>query len=307
MRHRISLPESLGPRFSVREAADRGIARRRTEARDLHRPFHGVRSTVAGSTFRDRVLDYLPRLRARQSFGGRTAARLWGLPHPKRWSPSEDLVIVVDPSMTPPRTRGVEGRRLRSARYRRWNVGEAPVVDPVAAVFMCAADLTRDQLTIMLDAILSAAPNYPGLLAGRPNVSPDEIRLRLDEWGRFAGCRRVRDALDRAREGVESPKETTTRLALIDAGLPEPAVQHQVTTEGRFVARVDLAYVDAKIAIEYEGDGHRTSKEQWRTDIARQRELERLGWIVIRITEQDLTHGALPLVSAVTAALAARG
>src|SRR5690606_35632822 len=54
------------------------------------------------------------------------------------------------------------------------------------------------------------------------------------------------------------------------------------------VARVDLAYPELKIAIEYDGDGHRSDREQWRRDIRRQRELERRGWIVIHLTQADL-------------------
>lgn len=58
----------------------------------------------------------------------------------------------------------------------------------------------------------------------------------------------------------------------------------------RLVARVDLAYPELKIAIEYEGDGHRTDKRQWRRDIQRQRDLEDRGWTVIRLTELDLAR-----------------
>src|SRR5690606_31308174 len=115
---------------------------------------------------------------------------------------------------------------------------------------------------------------------------------RLESWGRFKGCVTVRTAFGLAREGVESPKETETRLLVIADGLPEPVVQWQVFDGSRLVGRVDLAYPELKIAIEYDGDGHRTDKEQWRRDIRRQRELERLGWIVIHLTESDLEDPA---------------
>lgn len=75
---------------------------------------------------------------------------------------------------------------------------------------------------------------------------------------------------------------------IVRAGLPEPVVQYEVREGGILLARVDLAYPDLRIAIEYEGDGHRTDKRQWRTDIRRQRDLEDRGWTVIRLTELDL-------------------
>ncbi|MBM7465584.1 endonuclease domain-containing protein [Microbacterium esteraromaticum] len=112
----------------------------------------------------------------------------------------------------------------------------------------------------------------------------------MAEWGPFRGCVAVRDALPLARAGVESPKESETRLLLLAAGLPEPWVQYRELDGGRLVARIDLAYPEWKVAIEYEGDGHRADREQWRRDIQRQRELEGRGWIVIRLTQADLGH-----------------
>lgn len=163
------------------------------------------------------------------------------------------------------------------------------MVDPIAALFTCASSLGDDELILVLDALLTEAENYPGTVPGRPCASRSEIAARLDEWGRFAGCARVRAALAEAREGVESPKETETRLLIVRAGLPEPVVQFEVRDGRRLVARVDLAYPALKIAIEYEGDGHRTDKRQWRRDIQRQRELEDRGWTVIRLTQLDLS------------------
>lgn len=233
---------------------------------------------------------YLPRLRRGQRFVGRSAVRLWQLPYPAAWSMDEPLEIAVPSGQSPPRLAGVTGRRLSRARAESWILAEARVVDPIAAVFSCAADLTVAQLIVLLDAVVSKSMNYPGFgpVLGRPAYTLAEVGGRLAEWGRFPGSGAVRAALAQSREGVESPKETETRLAIVAAGLPEPQVQVVVRAGTRFVARVDLAYPQWRIAIEYEGDGHRTSKEQWRRDIARQRDLEECGWIVIRLTELDL-------------------
>ena len=82
-------------------------------------------------------------------------------------------------------------------------------------------------------------------------------------------------------------------MLIIEAGLPAPVAQVRVRDERGFeVARVDLAYPAAKIAIEYEGDHHRTSKTQWRRDIARIRRLHALGWVVLRVTADDLERPA---------------
>ena len=288
MRHRIHLPPALGTRFAVRDAAATGIRRGRSDAADLDRPFHGVRATRAPTTFRDLVACYVPRLKPQQRIGGVSAVRLWGLPHPVPWTMDEPLEIVVPHHLTPPKTARVRGRRLAGDRASTWDVGGAPVVDPIAALFMSAATLTVEQAVILIEAMITGAPNYPGLIPGRPRVTRTEIEQRLAAWRRFPGCGIVRAALCSVREGAESPKETETRLMIVHAGLPEPVVQYEVREGGILLARVDLAYPEWKIAIEYEGDGHRTDKRQWRIDIRRQRELEDRGWTVIRLTELDL-------------------
>ena len=50
---------------------------------------------------------------------------------------------------------------------------------------------------------------------------------------------------------------------------------------------IDLAYPEAKIAIEYLGDHHRTDRETYRDDIRRREMLVQLGWDVIFVTAAD--------------------
>lgn len=232
--------------------------------------------------------------------------RLWGLPHPDVWTAEESLEVMVPPGTAPPSTGGVKGRRLAEDRAETTILMGVPVVDPVAAFFTCAHELTTAQSVAVIDALITTASDYPDLGPRRPMTTRQAIWDRIVQWGRFPGCATVRAALPLARERVESPKETETRLQIVAAGLPEPEIQCEVFDRGRFVARVDLAYPQLKIAIEYEGDGHRTDKGQWRRDIQRQRELEALGWIVIRLTEEDLKNAGASLLAHLRRAIAAR-
>ncbi|MDQ0615236.1 hypothetical protein QF046_002877 [Microbacterium sp. W4I4] len=306
MRHRIPLPVSLGEHFAVRTADAAGVGRWRRDTPDLHRPFHGIRSASAPLTFAETMACHRPRLKEHQRYVGRTAARLWGLPYPKAWSGKDPVEVAVPLDHTPPKTTGVKGRRLSLDRAQTWKLDGVSVIDPVAALFTCADTLTVDEAVIMIDALLTSASDYPDRRPGLPLVSAAEISERLDIWRAFPGSRTIRAALPLARANVESPKETETRLLMLGAGLPEPAVQHEVYDRRRFIARVDLAYPELKIAIEYEGDGHRTSKEQWRRDIQRQRDLEDRGWIVIRLTQQDLGSGSAAFLTRIRRAILAR-
>jgi len=306
MRHRIPLPRQLNDAFSVADAAARGVGRGRRDAADLDRPFHGVRALRAPETLTEKVACYLPRLRPGQRFGARTALHLWGLPAPWRWHPADPLDIVVDTSAMPPRAHGTRGMRLAETKAETWAIARAPLVDPLAATFQCAADLTVTQAVVLLDALITTADNYPGRHVRWPVITVEDIAQRLESWGRFAGCATIRRALPHVRPGVESPKETETRLLIVSAKLPEPVVQHEVRLDGILIARVDLAYPHLRIAFEYEGDGHRTDREQWRRDIRRQRDLEDLGWIVIRLTQSDLAVPA-PFLARARRAVASRG
>lgn len=292
MRTRSTLPRRLGENFHVSAAKTAGVGRSRVDADDLHRPFRGVRSTAVPDTFLAVVDCYRPRMHAEHVFAGRTAARIWGLPLPWPWSAEEPLDVAVPLHLSAPRISGVRGRRLAGHKIRCWTVRGARTVDGVAALFTCAAELTLVEAVTIMDALITDADNYRGLWAIRPLVSIDDIAGRVREWGRFPGSGTIRAAIPLAREHVESPKETETRLLIRDAGFVEPEVQHEVWDRGRFVARPDLSYPGLRIAIEYEGDGHRTDKKQWRIDIRRQRELEDLGWIVIRLTQSDLDDPA---------------
>lgn len=292
MRHTTKLPRRLGERFAVRDAEDAGVKPGRHSARDLHRPYSGVRSTTKPETFDDWVACCALRLKPGQRFGRTTAARLWGLPLSRHWTASEAIDVVVPTGSTPPKTSGVRGSRLKIERAQTRVLRGVPVIDPVAALFMCAQDLTIEQAVVMIDALLTPALNYPGLGPGKPLATLAEIEERVAVWRQFPGQRTIAQALPFARVGVESPKETETRLLIIGRGLPEPVVQFKVRVEGRLVARPDLAYPELKIGIEYDGDGHRTDKEEWRRDIQRQRALAAAGWMSLHLTEADLVAGA---------------
>ncbi|MGO1507341.1 MAG: endonuclease domain-containing protein [Microbacterium sp.] len=306
MRPRTRLPRRLGERFTVGDAETAGVGRSRRNAPDLARPFHGVRAKDRPRTFADLVDCYRPRMKPGHRYGGRTGMRLWGIPHPKRWKSDEPLEVMVPPDTAPPTTAGVKGRRLAADRAETRTLRGVPVLDPVGAFFTCAAELTIAQAVTVIDALVTTAFDYPDLGPGRPMSTRKQIGDRLAQWGRFPGCVTVREALPLARDRVESPKETQTRLLIVTAGFPEPIVQFEVRDGERFIARVDLAYPELRIAIEYEGDGHRTDKAQWRHDIQRQRELEGVGWIVIRLTEEDLKDDGSSLLRHLRRAIAAR-
>jgi very-short-patch-repair endonuclease len=68
---------------------------------------------------------------------------------------------------------------------------------------------------------------------------------------------------------------------------PQPVPQFVVVENGRFLGKVDLAWPDAKLVVEYEGP-HHFADEQIVRDDERYRRLIAAGWRVIRLSAADL-------------------
>ena len=118
------------------------------------------------------------------------------------------------------------------------------------------------------------------------------------------GLRRLETALELVDGGSQSPRETSLRLLLIRAGLPRPDTQLLVLgDDGRPVAYLDMGWEQWMVAVEYDGDHHRTDRRQYVKDIRRIEMLERMGWIVIRVVAEDRPAD---IVRRVRAAIASR-
>lgn len=128
---------------------------------------------------------------------------------------------------------------------------------------------------------------------------------------RFAGRRGVRQLRELVRYAIpdaESPGESWTRLAIIDAGLPHPEAQVWVEIPGHGRVRLDLAYPRLKIAIEYDGTAFHSSERDRQHDRRRRDALRRLGWIVIVVTRDDFSgDGLVRWISELRSAVRDRG
>jgi hypothetical protein len=98
------------------------------------------------------------------------------------------------------------------------------------------------------------------------------------------------------------PAETIP-LQLVIGGLP-PQVQYPVVVNGN-TYRLDLAYPAQRVAVEYDGAGHR-QQARARRDLAREADLAAAGWRVLRFDAHVVMSHPDRLFSAVQAQLAAR-
>ena len=104
---------------------------------------------------------------------------------------------------------------------------------------------------------------------------------------------------------AESPRKSRLRVLLSLAGLVT-VPQYTVRDEhGNFVARVDLAFPELRLAIEYDGTWHGEAG-QLRRDRRRMNALSAVGWTVFYVTAADMHDPAL-LVARLRALIARCG
>lgn len=90
--------------------------------------------------------------------------------------------------------------------------------------------------------------------------------------------------LDLVDAGAQSPKETWLRLLLINAGFPKPRTQIPVLGADGFPRYfLDMGWEDIMLAVEYDGDQHRTDRWQFARDVERLEYVDRIGWTTIRV------------------------
>jgi hypothetical protein len=200
---------------------------------------------------------------------GRAAAAL----HGAKWVDDFTPIEIVGPFHHPPP--GIVVRRERIAVENLVERGGLKVTDPARTAFDLARHLPRTAAVSHLDALSAAT----GLTAAE--VTPLIVRYKGAR-----GVRRCRTALSLMDGGAQSPKESWLRLVLIDAGFPRPVTQIRVT-DGRLVAYLDMGWERPMVALEYDGDQHRTDRTQYVKDIRRAEMLNRLGWQVIRVINED--------------------
>ncbi|MCH1883740.1 hypothetical protein [Agrococcus sp. ARC_14] len=182
------------------------------------------------------------------------------------------------------------------------------VLEPLSAALTLARELPHEAMVQIVDALLTPSRWYPGLRLPReprqPFATPEQLAAFIARCRGLAGAPVLRTAAADARVGVDSRFETITRLLIVEAGLPEPVVHPTIVIDG-ITSSPDLGYPKLKIAIEYEGDGHRDEK-QWHVDIERYARFEADGWISVRVTRDHMARRGAHFVQRVRDALARR-
>lgn len=212
----------------------------------------------------------------------RTAAELWKLPGRStatveitcpRWRRARHGGLVVHESLTPP----AEDRATIDAI-------------PATSVPRTLFDLSSVVRPSVLDLAIENALRRG--LTSKPEL--EQTLSRLARRGR-PGTQQFRRAVA-LHVGDRAPTESEAELRLLRLlerlGFATPVPQYEIRgDDGRLVARVDFAYPDLKIAIEYDSYAHHLGAEAHDRDGARRNAIVGREWIPITATGNDVRNG----------------
>jgi hypothetical protein len=161
------------------------------------------------------------------------------------------------------------------------SVGGLSVATPTRTGFDLARHLPAAIALAHLDALARAT-----------QITKQDLMHLVNRYSGARGNRHARTTIELMDAGAESPKESWLRLVLIKAGLPPPTTQIRVT-DGELVAYLDMGWEEQMVALEYDGDHHRTDRRQYVKDIRRAEMFERLGWHVLKVINEDRAESVI--------------
>jgi len=219
------------------------------------------------------------RLRPHDRLSHASAALVYGAPLPR--SANGGLHISAPLESAKIRRTGVISHRDTEPRQV---VRGIPVSGPETLFVELGETLAVDDLVAIGD-FLVLDPRFRE--PGRPWTTIGALQTATRAKRR--GVVRAREALELVRDGVESPMETALRLMLLREGLPEPVCGYELVTSRReWVGWFDLAWPEARVLGEYDGDEHRTSDVQYERDIRRYDLAHEDGWRTVRVRKAGM-------------------
>lgn len=163
-----------------------------------------------------------------------------------------------------------------------------------------AIDLARTLPRIDVLPVLDAA-----LAAGA--CTPESLAAELARHAGFRGVRQARELVPLADPAPQSPQESRLRLRCHDAGLPPPTPQFPVMdSRGRPRRWLDLAWEEAKVGLEYDGEVGHSGRQNLRSDRRRHNFLQHDGWAMFYATDLDVYRDFADLMGKVGAAIERR-
>jgi very-short-patch-repair endonuclease len=90
--------------------------------------------------------------------------------------------------------------------------------------------------------------------------------------------------------------ESEARLAMLQGGLEPPVLQYEIVDRNWRTWRVDFAWPDRLVAVEYDGFDWHSSPEAFAHDRQKRAALGELGWSILSIVSDDVRRRSWDMV-----------
>ena len=237
---------------------------------------------------------YAPLLREAEAFSHTTALILFAAPI----RCSADLHVTATHPSGPARGRNVAGHRTRREFAPRLSPDQLPCVPLELAIAQCGTAqrgtaqrgmiLPFTELVIAIDHLIC-----PRRDRAQPILDHATLAHSLEHLN-SPGIDRVRAACAVARIGAESRYETLTRLELARLGLDSLELQVDLyDANGAWIGRFDLVDRERRKILEFDGEQHRSDREQYLKDQVRLDRARRAGYSILRLNREDFHPTAI--------------
>ncbi|HJQ01069.1 MAG TPA: DUF559 domain-containing protein, partial [Jatrophihabitans sp.] len=202
---------------------------------------------------------------------GSSAAMLWGLipPPPLVW-----IAIPVD-------------RRVRAPGWVRIRRTELPAAEVTERFGLPVTTRRRSALDHIAYSSVAEATMFADRALSQAWIEIADLQRRLT--AQAPGNSVIRQVLSTVMSGAEAESERRLHRLLKSAGITGWKPNYPIRSGGRVIARIDVAFLRERIAIEVDGFAYHSDRARFQRDRSRQNLLVGLGWTVLRFTWEDVT------------------
>lgn len=160
-------------------------------------------------------------------------------------------------------------------------INGVPITKPLRTAMDLGCNLSRRRAMAAIDAFRR-----------KYGITKGDMESVLPRYFRRRGVRQLRELIPLSTDEAESTGESWTRVEIVDAGLPMPKPQHWIHIDGVPTFRLENAYPEQKVAVEYDGEEFH-GPEQREYDRLRRKWLRDHGWIIIVVDKNSFTFEAI--------------
>lgn len=298
-------PELLAGPFSIQRANDLGIGPGRLKHAAVLRLSRGIKAINIQDASLALLTAPYTQVTGYSAASHATAFTIWEFPG---FLPGSHHYVIHISRQAPhdePRRAGIQGHTTKFRDDEVLCLDGLWITTRERTWLDCSRRMSVEELVVVADHLIRIPrPEFENRT--EPYATVEQLRLMLERHKGTPGIQKARHALTLARVGSDSATETRLRLALADAGLPEPLINVPVALANGKSRTPDAQFPEYCVAVEYDGGTHNESEQVGR-DIRRQEDFQEAGWVEVRIGKDHMRDGAKAAVRKVRDALYSRG